>query len=279
LDFTLKRYFLLLKTLKENDFCFQTLEEFIKKPFKKVIVLRHDVDLKPGNALQLAKIEYELGIKSSYYFRVTPKSLDVNIIRQIMDCDHEIGYHYESLAALKNKRSYSDRSEMVAAAYEEFKRSLAYFRTLYDVKTICMHGSPLSRYDSRDIWKNYSYKDLGIIGDLFYDIDYSNVLYISDTGRCWDGESISIRDKSSILHSDSVGSIQKLNKQYHYKKTREIITAIQKDLFPSQCIINTHPQRWNNKIIPWLGELGFQNVKNIIKYLIIKCQKYDRISY
>ena len=50
-------------------------------------------------------------------------------------------------------------------AYELFKVNLAKMREVADIKTICMHGSPLSPYDNKLIWKKYSYKDLGIIGE------------------------------------------------------------------------------------------------------------------
>lgn len=61
--------------------------------------------------------------------------------------------------------------------------------------SICMHGSPMSPYDSRDLWKQYNYKDFGIIGKPYFDIDFSKVLYLTDTGRRWDGEKVSVRDK------------------------------------------------------------------------------------
>ncbi len=58
-----------------------------------------------------------------------------------------------------------------------------------------MHGSPVSKWDSRLIWKKYDYKKLGIIGEPYFDVDFSKVLYLTDTGRRWDGEKVSIRDK------------------------------------------------------------------------------------
>lgn len=68
-------------------------------------------------------------------------------------------------------------------------------RTLVPVSTIVMHGSPRSKHDSRDLWKHYDYRSLGIIGEPYFDIDFSKVFYITDTGRCWDGDRYSVRDK------------------------------------------------------------------------------------
>ena len=52
-----------------------------------------------------------------------------------------------------------------------------------DVKTICMHGSPLSRYDNRDLWNRYDFKDCWIVGEAYLSI--KDVNYFSDTGRSW----------------------------------------------------------------------------------------------
>jgi len=36
-------------------------------------------------------------------------------------------------------------------------------------------------------------------------------------------------------------------------------------LFPQQAMLNFHPQRWNDKPLPWLKEFVWQNVKNQVK--------------
>ena len=41
----------------------------------------------------------------------------------------------------------------------------------------------------------YDYKSLGIIGESHRDVDWNQVYYLTDTGRRWDGESVSVRDK------------------------------------------------------------------------------------
>ena len=46
----------------------------------------------------IAAIEKQTGIKASCYFRIVKESYDENIIRQIAELGHEIGYHYENLS-------------------------------------------------------------------------------------------------------------------------------------------------------------------------------------
>ena len=98
MDFTLFVYKQLIHSFQSQGYFCQTFEEYIKNPKVKVVILRHDVDRKPGNALVIAKIEKEAGIKASYYFRIVKESYDEDVIRQIAEMGHEIGYHYENLA-------------------------------------------------------------------------------------------------------------------------------------------------------------------------------------
>ena len=58
-----------------------------------------------------------------------------------------------------------------------------------------MHGSPLSKWDNRDLWKRYDYRDFGIIAEPYFDVDFNEVLYLTDTGRRWNNSKASVRDK------------------------------------------------------------------------------------
>jgi hypothetical protein len=74
-------------------------------------------------------------------------------------------------------------------------------REIAPAVTICMHGSPLSKWDSRLLWQKYNYRDFGITGEPYFDIDFSQVLYLTDTGRRWDGEKVGLRDRAYVKAS------------------------------------------------------------------------------
>ena len=38
-------------------------------------------------------------------------------------------------------------------------------------------------------------EDFGIIAEPYFDVDFDEVFYLTDTGRRWDGDSVSVRDK------------------------------------------------------------------------------------
>lgn len=244
MDFTISIYKELLDTLQQSNYSFQTFEEFLRAPKERSIILRHDVDLLPGNSLDFAKIQSQQNIKGVYYFRAVPESWNERIIKEISTLGHEIGYHYECLTTANGD---------LEKGMSDFKKNLEALRRLAPVSTICMHGSPMSKHDSKDLWKKYNYKDLGIIGEPYFDLDFKKVFYLTDTGRKWDGDKVSVRDKVD----------SGFNLSFH--STKDIIEAAKKEKLPSQIMFTFHPQRWNDNKVMWMKELISQNIKNVVK--------------
>ncbi len=276
MDFTLKTYRQLLTALQQQGFSFQTFQEFIEQPKEKSIVLRHDVDKLPENSLRFAQIQNELGIKGSYYFRIVKQNLpDGNqgfkpeIIEEIARLGHEIGYHYETFdEAVKSFKHQTPNTkfsekEIAAKAIELFEKHLAEFRKLYPVKTICMHGSPRSKFDNKLLWKYYNYRDYGIIGEPYFDVNFDEVFYLTDTGRRWDGWKVSVRDK--------VPQQEQWKEQgLVFGTTQDIIKAAEQNRLPSRIMFTFHPQRWTKNTALWAKELVLQNAKNVVKYFLNK---------
>ncbi len=247
-DFTLVVFEKLLLTFREHGYVLTSYENLIQNKYSKVVVLKHDVDAKPKNSALTAQIENKIGAVGSYYFRIIKKSNDPDIIEIVKNLGHEIGYHYEDLA--QNDGDYEK-------AIINFRNNLKYFRKYYNVKTICMHGSPMSKWDNRLIWHKYNYRDYEIIGDLSYDFDFSEYAYFTDTGRSWNDKRYSVRD----IVSEGM--------QFKVKSTYEFINLISSNKLPSKIVINFHPQRWNNNYLDWSIELITQKLKNIIKRILL----------
>ena len=289
-DFTLNQYIILLKSLSKHGFEIQTYREFLKSSENKVAILRHDVDRYPVNALKMAELEHGMNIRATYYFRSVFSVFKPEIIKKINDLGHEVGYHYEdvSLAAHRlngvktqrdngitekevggkecivgSKKYKEEKHEKYLAgiAIEYFRKNLEKLRKIVPVTTICMHGSPMSQWDSRLLWKYYDYKDFGIIGEPYCDTNFNEVFYITDTGRKWNNTSISIRDK---VNSDFNISI---------KSTENIIAFIERDLLPPKVMINIHPHRWFDFGFYWYKELLLQSLKNLVKAVIIMTKR------
>jgi hypothetical protein len=258
MDFTIATYRELLKSFKRQQYQFTTCIDYFrheKASSKKLVILRHDVDKLPLNSLQTATVENELGITGTYYFRIVRQSFDRAIIEKIRNLGHEIGYHYEDLALAKGD---TDR------AIQSFERHLKMFSNLAEVKTICMHGSPLSKYDNRNMWVGHKYSSYGILGEPYYDIDFTQVLYLTDTGRRWDGHRVSVRDKEMRSGKPL------LSGKYRLRSTEDIRNALNAGALPDKIMINVHPQRWTDNPLEWSKEWMLQGIKNQVKRLIVK---------
>ena len=264
-DFTLNIYRVFLIKLRERNYVFISFKKYIED-YKSIpdikssiAVIRHDVDLLPEFALLQAKLEHNLGIHGTYYFRTVQETFNIEIMQKIASMGHEIGYHYEDidlvLRSKKIKAQKLTQEELIDRAYESFCKNLEMFRGYFDIKTICMHGSPLSKYDNKLIWTKYDYKKLNILGEPYFDINWDEFGYLTDTGRRWNGESVSIRDKVDN------------NFKFNFRNTKDIINDISS--LPDKIMFTIHPQRWTNKYIPWMKELVFQNIKNEIKRFLV----------
>ena len=103
-EFSLTHYKECIELAKDRGYKIKRVKDhyFDSLNGKKVILLRHDVDFSLEYAYELANIEYDLGVKSSYYIYLhselynplSPKSM--GMIKSIVDMGHEIGLHYDS---------------------------------------------------------------------------------------------------------------------------------------------------------------------------------------
>lgn len=254
-DFTLKTYRHLLNSLIKAGYVFQRFEDFIENPKDKVVILRHDIDTRPKKALEFAQIERELDIKSTYYFRIVKKTYCPKIIKSIVSDGHELGYHYEDL---------SNKMGNYQKAILSFEENLNLFRQFYPIRTISMHGRAMSVYDNRDLWKKFNYKDFGLFAEPYIDVDFNNVLYLSDSGQCWNGGKATLRDKVDSGFQFSFGT------------TFDIIQNI--SVLPDRIMITVHPDRWAADSTERLWLAGLIWLRNTVKILIFNrlARMYNR---
>ena len=151
----------------------------------------------------------------------------------------------------------------------------------------------MSRYDSRLIWKYYDYRELGIIAEPYFDFSLDDMLYLTDTGRKWDGSAVSIRDRAYIrdegYYSDwikkpvtgSAMAITKhgeaLRKRFSFRNTDDIVRTAMSHELPERMLITIHPQRWSKSFPEWMTELLIQNIKNPVKLLVNRHNLTEKI--
>ena len=226
LDFTLEKYEKLCQALAKSIYTSVTFAEYfthhegIEGHF---VILRHDVDEDCRYALDLALIEKRYNLKSTYYFRLKKRTYVPAVIDKIAHCNHEIGYHYETVDKCRGD---------IEAAAGQFRNELSVLRERYPIKTACMHGNPLTRFDNKDLWKNNHLADFGLIGEPYISLNYSLFSYFSDSGRTW-GSDTWRKTKDNVSASTAIIA----------KNTDDLIEIINSGKLEHLCIL-THPERW-----------------------------------
>jgi len=189
------------------------------------VLLRHDIDRVPANALAMAELEHQLGISSTYYVRTISSVYRESLLHRLHELGHEVGYHYEVL---------SKTGGDVPRALDLFATELARMRQHAPVTTASSHGSPLSPWDNLSIWKHGSPADFGLRGEAYLQIDYTDVDYYTDTGRSWAATQTNLRDRVET-HGRQPAMVH---------TTDELVRLVIRMPAPALCI-QTHPERWN----------------------------------
>lgn len=259
LDFTINKYEELCRSIVSAGYRTLTVKDYLltpPSPNESIIILRHDVDRKPWNAFGMSVLEKDLGLSSTYYFRYIPSVFKRELIKKIYEFNHEIGYHYETLS--KTKGRYND-------AIRLFEKELNEFRKIVDVQTICMHGSPLSKWDNRSLWRDYDFRKAGVLGAFYLSIDFSKLEYFTDTGRSWSADRTNIRDRVEGYASRKI------------KNTDHLIALIQSRQSSHICI-QTHPERWDSNISDWTITLARDRMANLIKVMIVSIHQMRNMT-
>lgn len=180
-NFTLSNYSSLLKKFEECGFNFRLVTEMKNSEEKKVVFLRHDIDLHISLVKELAQIESSMNISATYYVPLTlhfnvlyPKNRQ--IIRDLVELGHNVGLHYDL-------ETYPyDCSK--ARKHLDWEVGLLSDIIGQSVNTIAMHQPHKGQPDLFRIIDDYVNP---------HDPRYQNgLLYVSDSCRAWRDETISL---------------------------------------------------------------------------------------
>jgi 16S rRNA U1498 N3-methylase RsmE len=121
-----------------------------------------------------------------------------------------------------------------------------------------MHGSPMSKWDNRELWKKNDYRDYAIIAEPYFDLDFNTIFYITDASRSWNNEEVTLRDK--------------VDTKFHFEinNTEQIIKLLKDNKLPNQLMISTHPHNWADGTPEWLKIMLWQGFKNQIKKILVR---------
>lgn len=181
-DFSHSSYRQMLQSFLDAGYSFNrfTEAEDLLKTEKPFVLLRHDIDFETAAALEMAKIESEMGIRSTFFFLTrstfyNPFSIQGTChIRNILDLGHTLGLHFDC-ASYREAQTEHDLGkacrqevEMLEKWFSETVDAVSYHRPSEAAMSSCAAVTeprphtylPLFtrdityRSDSRGLWAN-----------------------------------------------------------------------------------------------------------------------------
>lgn len=180
-EFSLKLYEETLRKAQALEYAFPTVSQLKNgfAGFPRFLLLRHDIDSSPRYALQMARLEHRLGVRSSYY--VLMHSINYNpaapphwdALQEIIELGFEVGLHYET--DFFEQRSLDPLQGVLA--------DVAALEKILDIEILSVsQHRPASNTFLEDLNKYYV--------DAYNHDLMQNVLYVSDSGFKWRGKSL-----------------------------------------------------------------------------------------
>lgn len=154
-------------------------------PEQLLAVMRHDIDLLPERAPAMALIEADLGIRSTYFFRVHANEYNafghetLAIMRDLADMGHEIGFHAEPLDL---------QASTGVEPGHAIKTSVAALEALLgrEIKGVASHND-ITPDNNLDYFRRVPAADLGLSYEAYDDsgLDlFAKSYYVTD-GHFW----------------------------------------------------------------------------------------------
>jgi hypothetical protein len=280
LDFTYGKYVELIDAIAGSDYQVLNISRYLSgEPLPpKFIIIRHDVDIDPFYQVRFAQLEKSKGISTSYYFRYVDSIFKEDVIDSIAALGHEVGYHYEVFTKTKGD---------AAGAIRLFREELEIFRKRWNSGTVCPHGgsflegvdgydlknvvklipkllsrkSVFTSWSNFDLWKNNKVEDFGLLGDAYDSIDFTEILYLSDTGRSWG---------SRYKRLDKVNS--RINPTFNIRKSDDIIRIIRKGE-ADRIYLLIHFEQWKDNFFSWVSWYIAQLIRRNGKKFIFSRKK------
>ena len=149
----IEEYKSILKLIIKNGYKIVSVRDYYKGLLDNSLngnyfINRHDVDTDSLAAKEMFEVEKELGIKSTYYFRLS--TIDIGLMKEIESYGGEASYHFEEIAQyakdnhIKSKDKVLENIEIIREIF--IKNFLELERKLgYKMETVCSHGDFVNR--------------------------------------------------------------------------------------------------------------------------------------
>ena len=157
----------LLRAAKDNGYTILALEDWVENDPDTggpSLILRHDVDQHPASALRMARIEEEMGVRSTWYFRW--RTAHPVVIARLRSGGFAVGLHYETMTRrlLAAGRDPSEEESSLERSRGILRDEIAAFERLFGpIRSVTPHGdSRLPSVSNAELLRDESCADYGI---------------------------------------------------------------------------------------------------------------------
>ena len=174
MEFTYGAYRDLLALLDRQGYQVGTYHDW--QAYPRCVILRHDIDNSPEQALALARVEREMGVRSTYFVLLRSEFYNVAARRyletlgQIQALGHELGLHFD-------EKAYPEAGIEETAAHILRERDMLSALLGTPVTSVSMHRPSQATLDA----------DLQIPGMInsYGQTFFHDFKYLSDSRRRW----------------------------------------------------------------------------------------------
>lgn len=191
MEFTYSAYENLIITMLNNGYIISLYENVEK--YEKSIIIRHDIDFCPNKAMDIARIEYELGIQSTFFVLISTEFYNVfskettGILEKILKLGHSIGLHFDEQRY--NIKEINQMKKCVYLECEILGKALS-----IPIKAISMHRPSKLTLDSNIVFE-------GLVNS-YSQTFFTDMKYLSDSRMHWREDVLDIikSNKHKRLH-------------------------------------------------------------------------------
>lgn len=162
-----------MKSLKNNGYEYASYHDWKDK--ERCVILRHDIDYSVDKAFNLAVLEHDMGISSTYFVLVTSDFYNVfslsisERLNSILKLGHDIGLHFDEVR-YPECMSMDDLVERIKDESKLLSKAID-----YEVSVVSMHRPSKAVLDADLVIP-------GIINSYEY---FKQFKYLSDSRRRW----------------------------------------------------------------------------------------------
>lgn len=136
MDFTYKDYINLINLLKNKNYQFTNYKNYsnVDKP----VILRHDIDNSIEKALEVAKIESNNDVNSTFFVLLSTEFYNIfslksyELLKEIINCGHTIGLHFDEKRYVINNKEELEH-------YVEYEKNVIENALGTNVDVVSMH--------------------------------------------------------------------------------------------------------------------------------------------